>query len=186
MKYMHAAFLGLVSILLSACFGVPTKTGTYSEVVGPNKAGCLNGYSVVIDEEKCENFRVGNLFVDMAPRGSKRYYQDPETSPYKLPSVVCTIERGSSYDIQTNFIVEEVVVTTNSGRVFTDFDWGFTSFNQDCKYLFLKPKLDINVERDSELKVKMVASVLTPEKQTKEMNFVFSGVSHWHFPFYGP
>ena len=175
-----------VSFYLTACFGPPAKTEYYKEVVGPNVSGCLNRYHVVINEQKCTDYRIGDLVVELMPRGSKKYYQDPEKSPYKLPALVCTMQRGANFDFIKNFRIEEVIVTTNTDKVFTGFKWGFINYNDDCKYVSLTPRVDITVQEETEIKVKMLVTVLSPEVITKEMNFVFKGKSHWYLPFYGP
>ncbi|MBY6209929.1 hypothetical protein KUV95_00025 [Microbulbifer agarilyticus] len=174
------------SFFLAGCIGPPEKTEFYKEVVGPNVSGCLNGYHVVKNERFCDDFRMGDIFVEVMPRGTKKYYQDPEKSPYKIPAVVCNVQRRSGFDFDTNVKVDNIVVTTNSGKKFTQFDWGFGSYNNECKYLFVKPRLDLNVEEDRELHVKVKITVLAPETTTKEIEFVFEGKSEWYLPFYGP
>ncbi|MCP3661125.1 MAG: hypothetical protein GY696_01310 [Gammaproteobacteria bacterium] len=173
------------SFYLTAC-GPPAKTEYYEEIVGPNVSGCLNGYHVVIAEQNCVDFRVGDVVVELMPRGTKVYYQDPEKSPYKLPTLVCSIKRGAGFDFVKYFRIEEVVVTTNTDKTFSGFKWGFINYNENCKYISLTPRVDIKVQEDTEIYVKMFVTVLSPEVITKEINFVFGGKSQWYLPFYGP
>ncbi|MBY6189930.1 hypothetical protein KUV22_05795 [Microbulbifer agarilyticus] len=173
-------------LFLAGCIGPPEKTEFYQELIGPNVSGCLNGYHVVENEGLCEDFRVGDVFIEVMPRGSKKYYQDPEKSPYKIPAVVCSVQRKNDFDFKNNVKIDDIVVSTNTGKKFTEFEWGFGNYNSECKYLFVKPRLDLNVEEDRELHVKIRMTVLSPEVATKEINFAFEGKSEWYLPFYGP
>lgn len=177
--------LGL-SFLLAACFGLPVKNEFYEEVVGPNVNGCLNQYHFVISEPNCADYQVGDLTVELMPRGKKKYHSDPQKTPYKLPALVCHMQKGAGFDFISNFKVKEMVVTTNTNKTFTNFKWGLVTYNKDCKYLSMTPWLDINVEEEKEIKVKLVVTILSPEETTKEMNFVFVGKSEWYIPYTGP
>ena len=174
------------SFYLSACFGSSEKNEFYQEVVGPNVTGCLNYSHVVIAEQNCADYRVGDVIVELMPRGKKIYHSDPEKPPYKLPALVCSVQRGAGFDFVNNFRINDVVVTTNTGKTFSDFKWGFINFNEDCKYISLTPWLDINVQEETEIDVKMVVTVLSPEVTSKEMKFVFAGKSQWHLRYNGP
>ncbi|MCP3675352.1 MAG: hypothetical protein GY829_12880 [Gammaproteobacteria bacterium] len=174
------------SFYVTACFGPPAKTEYYEETVGPNVSGCFNQNSAVMDEQNCVDFRVGDVVVELMPRGTKAYYQDPEKSPYKLPALVCSVQRGAGFDFVKNFRVDKMVVTTNTDKTFSDFKMGFVNYSENCKYIALTPRVDINVQEETEIHVKMLVTVLSPEVITKEMNFVFEGKSKWYLPFYGP
>ena len=175
-----------ITFYLAACLGPPAKNEFYEEVVGPNVTGCLNQYHVVIAEENCADYRVGDVVVELMPRGKQVYHSDPQKTPYKLPALVYSVQRGVGFDFVKNFRVKEVVVTTNTDKTFSDFSWGFINYNENCKYISLTPRLDINVQEETEINVKMVVTVLSPEVTTKEMNFVFAGKSQWYLPYNGP
>ncbi len=174
------------SFYLTACFDPPAMTEYYKEIVGPHVSGCLNQYSMIIDEQNCVDFRVGDVVVVLMPIGTKVYYQSPEKSPYKLPALVCSVQRDADFDFMKNFRVDKMVVTTNTDKTFSGFKWGFINYNKDCKYIALTPRIDIKVQDETEIHVKMLVTVLSPKVITKEMNFVFEGKSHWYLPFYGP
>lgn len=187
MSYFRILLLtGGACFFITACIGPPEITEYYKEVVGPKVSGCLNKYSAVIAEEKCTDYRIGDVVVELIPRGSKKYYQDPERSPYKLSALVCNIQRGDSFDIAKNLRIEEVVVTTNTDKTFTDFKWGIVHYNKNCKYISLTPKVNIKVQDESELRVKLLVTLMSPKMTTKEMDYAFNGKSEWFVPFYGP
>ncbi|GAA5214679.1 hypothetical protein ACFSJ3_05430 [Corallincola platygyrae] len=164
---------------------MPTQTDVYEQSTGPKASGCLSVHDVVLDESKCTDFRIGDLFVDVMVVGTREYYQDPQTSPYAISGLVCTINNEYSFDFKNNFVLKEVVVSTGAGKHFADFQWSIVSYNKSCRHLSITPWLDINVQQDKALTVSIVATVLAPETETKEMKFVFNGETHWYVPFYG-
>ncbi|QBF83828.1 hypothetical protein EXU30_14920 [Shewanella maritima] len=122
-------------LLVTACSGPPTKSFVYTQVQGAYASGCMNEYQGIADASRCDDYQLGPLVVEMMPRGSKKYHSDPELPPYKIPALVCTIERGQHYDFKKHFKVESIKVTTNSGKQFSSLNWGFINYNQDCKYI---------------------------------------------------
>ncbi len=49
------------------------------------------------------------------------------------------------------------------------------SYNNDCEYISLIPRLNIKVQEESVIHIKMLITVLSPKVMIKEINFLFQG-----------
>ncbi len=183
LKVGAVMFLGS---LLAGCFGLPVETRVYKETLGPKQAGCLNRHGVVINKQGCSDYLVGELVVEVAIRGSKQYYQDPESSPYKISAVVCDHSGEGDFDFEKDLNIDQISITTNSGQSWDDLQWELLNFNKNCRFIAFTPWLELDVELQNRLDVQLDLSLKAYDGQSYSLFYSFQGDEYWMLPFYGP
>nr|WP_086940886.1 hypothetical protein [Thaumasiovibrio occultus] len=181
-SFENLFYISTGCLMVVACFDPPARSHVYYEITGPNAQGCLDGYHAITNAEQCGDYQIHDMVVELMPHGSRASYQEPERAPYELSLLVCSMENSVEAESQPLFIIDELTVTTDSEKTFSNFTWDSVTYNENCKYIALNPTIDINIKDDEALAVTLTASVMSSPKESKEMVFEFEGKSQWYIP----